>query len=959
VFTDSGYSVVGETNVLSNCFEAPLGSAPVLDFPYANELGELILPPEQAGVCSIDGVPNAGCAIIEVQVPAQEPVCELGSDIACDYSGDDSLLGIGECRQAHQYCIDDGTDVTDCVGEWTPQEETCATEYDDDCNGMANEFDGLVCGGCGDGVVMGMEECDDGNPINTDPCLDTCMLATCGDGYVGPAESCDDGNDVDEDACTNECAPATCHDGAVQPPEQCDDGNLDNSDGCLNTCLLASCGDGIVQAGVEECDDADADNNDDCPETCMLASCGDGFVLAGVEACDDANANNTDTCLSDCVEASCGDGHVGPGEGCDDGNGIDDDACTNACALPNCGNGFVQMGEACDDANVDNTDDCLDTCVSASCGDGFVWAGTEACDDANVDDTDDCVLDCTDAGCGDGFVWAGKEECDDANLVDGDGCTTECVLQPPPAPQDLLLSLSQIKRFDLEWTAVPGVTNYRVWERANPQADYVALAETPDTSFSMLQVPLYLRHEASYFVESCNDLFPCVGGQVQNFSNVVNVVDEYPTMVEGIGHTTSIWNDVGDYFGGNVALSADASIIAVGAWQEAGNSTEINMGQDNDTAAQAGAVYIFERTNQGLYAETAYIKSDITAAGDRFGNGVSLSADGSTLAVLSYAWAEEPAAAGAVSVFVRDQMGTWTQDGSRLRGTYTIPGDSFGYASERGPNMALSGDGNTLVVGAFREDSPTTGINQPYLPPDGNANRGAAYVFVRENGAWMEQAYIKAPMGGPSNQYFGYSVDLDYSGDTLVIGAYGGNGCAFVLTRNGSDWDYETNFPGGWTYYGRAIALSADGNTIAVGAPGATGMLAVIGRVFVYARDQGQWGLQQTLEADNPGIEDMFGHSLSLSGNGSTLVVGAGSEDEQLLGIVPSQNMDDLLNAGAAYVFTRTGVNWTQAAYLKSRHIDTGAGFGADVAISSDGQTVVVGASGANVGTNGGAIYIY
>lgn len=124
---------------------------------------------------------------------------------------------------------------------------------------------------CGDGVVQAMEECDDGNLINTDACTTSCAAASCGDGYTwGGNEECDDGNQDNTDACTTSCEAATCGDGYIWiGNESCDDANLDNIDACTNSCAEATCGDGFVWAGNEECDDGNLDNNDGCTPGCL------------------------------------------------------------------------------------------------------------------------------------------------------------------------------------------------------------------------------------------------------------------------------------------------------------------------------------------------------------------------------------------------------------------------------------------------------------------------------------------------------------------------------------------------------------------------------------------------------------------------------------------------------------------------------------------------------------------
>ena len=94
---------------------------------------------------------------------------------------------------------------------------------------------------------------------------------------------------------------SVCGDGIVSGAEQCDDGNQRNDDACLDTCVVARCGDGFVQAGVEECDDGNASNTDACLDTCVAARCGDGFVRVGVEQCDDGNLAGKDGCSPSCT----------------------------------------------------------------------------------------------------------------------------------------------------------------------------------------------------------------------------------------------------------------------------------------------------------------------------------------------------------------------------------------------------------------------------------------------------------------------------------------------------------------------------------------------------------------------------------------------------------------------------------------------------------------------------------
>jgi cysteine-rich repeat protein len=240
---------------------------------------------------------------------------------------------------------------------------------DGDETGDAGDGDGdgdPVPPNCGDGIIDAGEECDFGES-NSDAgaCTTACTVADCGDGHLyDGVEECDDGNSVNTDDCT-QCTNAACGDGFTHAGvEECDDGNDVETDDCTSACTSSLCGDGIIQ-GNEQCDDGNLTDTDACPSTCQLAFCGDGFEQAGVEACDDGNLETNDGCISPfCVEGFCGDGYVWEGM------------------------------EECDDNNMDDTDACP-SCMIGFCGDGFTNIGNEECDDANMDDSDFCNTDCT------------------------------------------------------------------------------------------------------------------------------------------------------------------------------------------------------------------------------------------------------------------------------------------------------------------------------------------------------------------------------------------------------------------------------------------------------------------------------------------------------------------------------------------------------------------------------------
>jgi cysteine-rich repeat protein len=159
-----------------------------------------------------------------------------------------------------------------------------------------------------------------------------------------------------------ECS--VCGNGLLAGDEDCDDGNLDDGDGCDSDCSVTGCGNGIVTSG-EECDDADTVNYDGCNNDCTITVpvCGDGIhhTLQG-EECDDGNTVTNDGCENDCTLsiAVCGDGVWRYPEFCDDGNSVNDDGCENNCTFspPNCGNNVLTNDEECDDGNELSGDGC-------------------------------------------------------------------------------------------------------------------------------------------------------------------------------------------------------------------------------------------------------------------------------------------------------------------------------------------------------------------------------------------------------------------------------------------------------------------------------------------------------------------------------------------------------------------------------------------------------------------------
>ncbi|RZJ25020.1 MAG: hypothetical protein EOO54_07630 [Haliea sp.] len=243
-----------------------------------------------------------------------------------------------------------------------------------------------------------------------------------------------------------------------------------------------------------------------------------------------------------------------------------------------------------------------------------------------------------------------------------------------------------------------------------------------------------------------------------------------------------------DFFGWSVALSADGNTLAVGASGEASNATGVGGNQSDNSAADAGAVYVFTRT-AATWSQRAYVKAGNTGGGDGFGIGLALSADGNTLAVGAFGEGSNATGvggnqadntvgdSGAVYVFTRS-AGAWSQQ-AYIKASNTEADDRFG------TSVALSSDGSTLAVGAYQEDSNATGVGGNQAD-NSVTNAGAVYVFTRTAGAWSQQAYVKASNTGAGDQ-FGRSVALSSDGNTLAVGAITEDSSATGVGGNQAD----------------------------------------------------------------------------------------------------------------------------------------------------------------------------
>jgi hypothetical protein len=385
-------------------------------------------------------------------------------------------------------------------------------------------------------------------------------------------------------------------------------------------------------------------------------------------------------------------------------------------------------------------------------------------------------------------------------------------------------------------------------------------------------------------------------------------------------------------FGMSLALSEDGNTLAVGAPAESSATSTINGNQSDTSAPGAGAVYVFTRV-AGVWTQQAYVKASNARLGAYFGNAVAVSSDtlvvgssreSSAATTINGNEADTSAgAAGAVYVYVRT-AGVWSKQ-AYVKASNGRLGAYFGYS------LALAGD--TLVVGAQGESSGTATINGSESDTSASG-AGAAYVYVRAAGAWMQQAYVKAS-NARSNTFFGSATALSSTGDVLAVGA--NNESSGATTINGDQKNTQ--------------------------APGA-------GAVYVYRRVAGAWTQDAYVKASNASQYVGFGSAVVLSADGTTLGVGAPHELSGATLLDGDENDVSAPNSGAAYLYTRAGGGWAQRAYVKASNTHQDFVFGTSLASSGDtfavgapqessSATLINGDQTAGKAQQAGAVYVY
>ena len=373
----------------------------------------------------------------------------------------------------------------------------------------------------------------------------------------------------------------------------------------------------------------------------------------------------------------------------------------------------------------------------------------------------------------------------------------------------------------------------------------------------------------------------------------------------------------GDLSGESVSLSSDGSIMAIGAPYNSGNGST------------SGQVRVYENQS-GTWNQ---IGSDIDgeASGDLFGSSVSLSSNGSIVAIGGRYNDGNGSTSGHVRIY-ENQSGTWNQIGSDIDGE--AANDELGNA------LSLSSDGSIVAIGAYLNDA-------------NGSNSGHVRVYENQSGTWTQ---IGSDIDGEAiDDFSGISVSLSSNGSIVAIGAHGNDGNGSL---SGHVRVYE-NQSGTWTQIGSdingeasgdqsgtSVSLSSDGSIVAIGATFNDGNGLNSGHVRIYRNESGTWTqIGSDINGETPG--DSSGRSVSLSSDGSIVAIG---------GVLNDGNG---LNSGHVRIYRNESGTWTQIGSDINGETP-GDSSGTSVSLSSNGNTVAIGANANDGnGTNSGHVRVY
>ena len=380
------------------------------------------------------------------------------------------------------------------------------------------------------------------------------------------------------------------------------------------------------------------------------------------------------------------------------------------------------------------------------------------------------------------------------------------------------------------------------------------------------------------------------------------------------------------WFGERVDVARTNQVIAIGSPFE------------DNTFSNEGGVYVFEEVGGSWVFQDKILTADISAA-DVFGSDISITEDGNKfIAGARSKRFNGTFNVGAAYVFTRSSAGASWNEQQKL-----VAADASAQ-SRFGNRVAISKDGSTIVVGAN-------------LDNENGTDSGAAYIFTESGGVWSQQQKIVSSDVSASDN-FGIDVAISKDGSTIAVGAYEKNneGAVYIFTESGGVWSQQQKLIGSDTgavdqgdSFGGEIDISDDGNIIVISALRNSGAVLDGGGAYVFTRSGSTWTQEQKLVSSDMETGDRFGGSVSITGDGTQIVVGAWGENT---GGGAS---------GAAYIFKKNGSSWGETIKLQisTDNFEPGEVYGLDSCFGNNNTLSISARLDNGTLSNTGGVFIY
>lgn len=370
------------------------------------------------------------------------------------------------------------------------------------------------------------------------------------------------------------------------------------------------------------------------------------------------------------------------------------------------------------------------------------------------------------------------------------------------------------------------------------------------------------------------------------------------------------WSQLGNDIDGETMFNRSGWSVSV---DSAGNTVAIGATDNGGNGSSSGHVRLFE-WNGSMWAQKG-ADIDGEMADDRFGASVALSADGDVFAAGAFGNDGNGSNAGHVRVF--EWNGTsWSQKGMDIDGEASDDGS--------GRSLAMSADGNTVIIGANGND-------------DNGTQAGHARVFTWNGSAWVQKGLDLD--GEAAGDEFGWSVSMNDDGNVVAVGALYNDGSSFnaghvrIYEWNGNAWGQKGVDIDGEVMAdlsGFSLDLALDGNAVIIGAIGNDDSGSQAGHARVFEWDGAAWS-QKGVDIDGEAADDACGVSTTINADGSMVAIGA------------IYNDGNGSNAGHVRVYEWSGTSWSQV----GQDIDGEAPSdesGLSIAINPNGTQLIIGA---------------